>query len=379
MAVTATMDPTYLLDAPDDVYTPILAVYPTLIRKHLATSINMAGGPTRMRPHVKTHKTVELTKLELSAGVVKHKCATIAEAELLAEAGATDIVLAYPLVGPNVSRFIRLQKRYSHCQFVPLVDHPRPLASLSSALVAANQTAEVMLDVDLGMGRTGIAPGPAALELYQLLANTPGIRPGGLHLYDGHVHHHDPVERLAAVEAEWQSVLPLLSALETQGLSVPRLVCGGTGSFPCWTKIGLNEPRIEYSPGTFFLNDWGYLNMFEDLPFQPAAVLLTRIISIPRPDRLTLDAGSKAVAPDSAPELRVKLLNLPDARILWQNEEHLVVECPQADQFSPGDLIYAWPKHICPSCALHRELLVVEDHRVTGTWAVIGRDRFLHC
>jgi D-serine deaminase-like pyridoxal phosphate-dependent protein len=103
------------------------------------------------------------------------------------------------------------------------------------------------------------------------------------------------------------------------------------------------------------------------------------VISKPRPGRLTLDLGHKAVAADPPMERRVRFLELPEARIVLQNEEHLVIETPSADRYQPGDLFYAWPAHICPSCALHRELIVIENHRVTGKWKTLARDRELSC
>ncbi|MFO0945532.1 MAG: hypothetical protein U1D30_06260 [Planctomycetota bacterium] len=149
--------------------------------------------------------------------------------------------------------------------------------------------------------------------------------------------------------------------------------------FPNGARIAAEDPRVECSPGTFFLNDWNYYHHFEDIPLRPAAVLLSRVISKPRPGRLTLDLGYKAVSPDSPPAGRVKLLTIPDATFVLQNEEHLVIDTPSADQFAPGDVVYAWPAHICPTCALHRELLTAANGRVTGAWQVLARDRKIHC
>ncbi|HVJ79852.1 MAG TPA: D-TA family PLP-dependent enzyme, partial [Planctomycetia bacterium] len=201
--------------------------------------------------------------------------------------------------------------------------------------------------------------------------------PDGLHVYDGHTSQPEPQTRQAQVDDVWRRTKEFVRAVEDAGLPVPRIVCGGTGSFPMWAAIGREEPRIEASPGTFFLNDWGYFRRYPDLPYFPAAVLFTRVVSKPRPGRLTLDLGSKAVAPDSDVALRAVILDLPDAAIVGQSEEHLVVETSEADRFEPGDLLYAWPNHICPTCALHKELLVVEQGKVAGSWPVAARDRVL--
>lgn len=379
MAVAMTLDERCRIDEPDTIFTPAIAVFPALIHEHIGRSIAMAGGTDRLRPHCKTHKTLELTRLELEAGIEKHKAATIAEAEMLLEAGVADVVLAYPLVGPNVGRFVTLMQRYPQALLRPLVDHPAPLAALGQAVTAAGRECEVLLDLEVGQGRTGILPGPAALDLYRSIAETPGLRPAGLHVYDGHNHQPDAAERDASVTAIWDQVRAFVADLEAAGLPVPRFVCGGTPTFPCWARLAAEEPRIELSPGTFFLNDWGYYHAFEDVPFPPAALVLTRVISKPRPGRLTLDAGTKAIAPDKAEATRLILPELPDAKIVGHNEEHLVIETAEADRFQPGDLLRGWPRHICPTCALHQELVVIEDGRVTGHWAVIARDRRLTC
>jgi D-serine deaminase-like pyridoxal phosphate-dependent protein len=157
---------------------------------------------------------------------------------------------------------------------------------------------------------------------------------------------------------------------------VPRLVVGGTPTFPVFARLDL--PGLECSPGTCFLHDHGYGSRFADLAgFRPAALLLTRVISRPTPTRLTLDLGYKAVASDPPAGKRCVLLDVPDYVPLLQNEEHFVVETPAAGRFNPGDAVLAVPTHVCPTVALHRLAHVVEDGRVTGTWDVAARDRVL--
>ena len=375
MTVRPVFDDRYLIEGVEELSTPAVAVYPELIGENLSAALRMIGDPARMRPHVKTHKTRELVRLEIDAGVYKHKCATLAEAEMLADIGVSDIVLAYTLVGPNIRRFARLQRHFRDCSFKVLGDHHGPLAELGAVMSNQGQTAEVLLDLDTGMGRTGVPLGARSVALYRMLATTPGLRPAGLHVYDGQNHQSDPVARAAGVDAVWKQVSTLVADLEAVGLAVPGLVCGNSASYPRWAQLAAEEPRIECSPGTFFLNDWNYYHWFEDIPLKPAAVLLTRVVSKPRPDRLTLDLGYKAVASDALLEDRVRFLNIEDARIALQNEEHLVIDSKQAAGVEPGDLLYAWPAHICPTCALHRELLVIESHRCTGTWQVAARDR----
>jgi D-serine deaminase-like pyridoxal phosphate-dependent protein len=173
-----------------------------------------------------------------------------------------------------------------------------------------------------------------------------------------------------------EPVLALRSALQAMGLQVPRLVLGGTPTFPVYAQLDL--PGLECTPGTCVLYDHGYRSRFPDLSFfRPAALLLTRVVSLPTPTRLTLDLGYKAVASDPPAGQRCVLLGVPDYQIVGQNEEHLMVETAAAQQFGPGNEVLAIPTHICPTCALHHSAYVIENGRVAETWAIAARDRVL--
>lgn len=371
------MNPAYTLSDVASVFSPSLVLYPELIRRNIARVIEMAGGPGRLRPHVKTHKTREIARMLLDAGVTKHKCATIAEAEMLASANAPDVLIAYPLVGPNLGRLVNLIRKFPGTQFSVLIDNPEPTKALSDAMAAAGLTVGVILDLDVGQHRTGIAVGDSALSLYATAAKLPGLRPNGFQLYDGHNHQESRAEREAAVRALIAPVLELRKETERRGVPVPRLVCGGTPTFPVFAAM-TDIPGIECSPGTFVLHDAGYGSKFADLSgITPAAVLITRVVSRPTPDRVTLDLGNKSVAADPLLEKRVKLLDFPEYKTLGQSEEHLVVETAGAGKYKPGDVVYALPGHVCPTVALHREVLVAEGGKVVGKWAVASRDRVL--
>jgi D-serine deaminase-like pyridoxal phosphate-dependent protein len=204
----------------------------------------------------------------------------------------------------------------------------------------------------------------------------PGLRPGGLHVYDGHNHQESYAERQAAATDQLRPVLALRETLERKGLPVPRLVLGGTPTFPVYARM--DYPGAELSPGTCILHDHGYGSRFADLSgFVPAALLLTRVISWPTSTRVTLDLGYKAVASDPPAGKRCVLLNVPEYEPLLQNEEHFVIDTPAAAQFPPGAEVYAIPTHICPTCAMHRQAYVVENGRVTERWDIVARDRVL--
>jgi D-serine deaminase-like pyridoxal phosphate-dependent protein len=195
-------------------------------------------------------------------------------------------------------------------------------------------------------------------------------------VYDGHNHQHPLEERRVAVQKLLESVLSLRDGLLKAGLPVPRMVFGGTPTFPVFATLEI--AGAECSPGTCVLNDYNYGQWFQDMSeFTPAALLLTRVISRPTPTRVTFDLGYKAVASDPPAGKRCVLLNVPQAEAVLHNEEHLVVETPAAESFQPGDVAYAMPSHICPTCALHQFAYVVENNRVVDRWEIASRDRML--
>ncbi len=366
----------YAIADTSSIYSPGLIFFKDLIRRNIARMVELAGGPERLRPHAKTHKTGEIVDLEREAGISKHKCATLAEAELCAARGAKDVLLSYPIVGPNCTRLANLIRAYPQCRFSVLADHPAAVEALSKALSSAGVQVDVLVDVDVGMHRTGIAPGPEAAALYEQINALPGLVPGGLHVYDGHNHIAGFVERQAEALSQLEPALRLRSTLDQKGLPTPRLVLGGTPTFPVYARLDL--PGLECSPGTLVLHDHGYGSRFADLTgFTPAALLLTRVISRPTSTRVTFDLGYKAVASDPPAGKRLVLLGVPDYEAVLQNEEHLVVETPAADRFRPGDEVLAIPTHICPTVAMHQRAYVVEGGRVVGTWNIAGRDRVI--
>jgi D-serine deaminase-like pyridoxal phosphate-dependent protein len=367
------MDARYRIDDPSQIYSPALVIFRNLVEQNLDTMIDIAGCASRLRPHCKTHKMPAIVAIELAKGILKHKCATLAEAEMLADAGVHDILLAYNLVGPNIQRAVRFRQTFPDVTLAVTADHPGPIEEMSKAMAAAGRQIQVLLDLDVGMHRTGIAPSETAKALYEHIATLPGLVPGGLHLYDGHNHQRSIAERTAAVMQAWHEACHLRNELSQAGLDVPRIVAGGTGSFPVFAK--LDDPSLELSPGTCVLHDAGYSSTFDDLPCQPAALILTRVVSKPLSGRITLDVGNKAVAADPPLGNRLYFPDIPDARQVMHNEEHLVLETSVAASYQPGDVVLAIPCHICPTSALHREAYVVQGGNVVERWPVVARDR----
>jgi D-serine deaminase-like pyridoxal phosphate-dependent protein len=369
------MDAIYRVADTNSIITPALVLFRDLIVANIEEMIRVAGRPERLRPHCKTHKMREVAQLELERGITRHKCATFAEAEMLVQAGAKDVFLAYNLVGANIGRAVEFRRKFPDVKLLVTADHPRPIEALGAAMRQAGTSIEVLLDLDPGLHRTGLEPGPQAASVYRQIAETTGLVPGGLHLYDGHNHQTDFAERTAAVMAGWKKAAAFRDELVAAGLSVPRIVAGGTGSFPVFARI--EDAALELSPGTVVLHDVGYGRRFPDLKFTPAALLLTRVISRPTPDRITCDLGYKACASDPPAGDRLFFPDLPEAKQVLQNEEHLVLETPRAGEFTPGDELWAIPRHICPTSALHKQVWVVANGRLTGRWDVAARDRWL--
>ena len=363
----------YALADTSQIYSPALLVYRDILLQNIDLMIQISGGADRLRPHCKTHKMPAVIRIELEKGITRHKCATFAEAEMVAACGAKDIVLAYNMVGPNIARAVAFRQKFPDAQFIVTADDSRMIDQLGAAMVAAGTTIGVLLDLDTGLHRTGVLPGPAAADLYRQISRTPGLTAEGFHWYDGHNHQVDLAERRAAVLTPYAAARELRQQLIAEGLSVPRIVCGGTGSFPVFAS--LTDPEIELSPGTCVLHDCGYGTTFPDMAFEPAALILTRVISRPTPTRVTLDLGNKAVASDPPKGTRVLVPDLPGAEQVLHNEEHLVLETPDAARYQAGDELLAIPRHVCPTSALYKEACVIAGGKVVDHWEVTARDR----
>ncbi len=359
----------------ENIHSPGLVVFRELLEHNLAEMIRVAGGPARLRPHCKTHKMPAVIRRMRELGMTRHKCATLAEAEMLCDAGVDDILIAYQLVGPNIGRLVALMDKFPDRKFTALIDHPRPLEQLSQAVDGSHRNLHVLLDVDSGMGRTGVPADDSAMQLYEMICSTPGIQPAGLHWYDGHHRQSDPSERQMAIQAAWQPLVQLRDRLLLDGFPVPRIVVAGTGSFPILAEMG--EPNLELTPGTTTLYDIGYHENFPDLNLQPAAAIVTRVVSSNRAGQLTLDCGHKSISPDQPAGQRARFPALPDAVEIHHTEEHLVIRTSRAPEYQPGDSLIALPRHICPTVALHAAATVVAGGQIVDTWEVVARDRQL--
>jgi D-serine deaminase-like pyridoxal phosphate-dependent protein len=362
----------YTIDNIEDIDSPALVVYPDRVKKNIAAAIKMVAHPGVLRPHVKTSKMSDVVLLLQEAGVTKFKCATIAEAEMLAMVGAKDVLLAYQPVGPKILRLLQLIKAYPSTVFSCLVDNVDNARHLSDVCAAQNNHLDVFIDLNIGMNRTGIPPGPA-FRLFGVIRQLPALNPVGLHAYDGHIHEVDLALRNRHSNEGFAAVMTLADKIESVAGQPPVIIAGGTPTFP----VHARRQGVECSPGTFVFSDWNYKQGLPDEPFDYAALLITRVISILDEQTVCLDLGHKSVASEN-PQPRVYFLNAPDAIPVSHSEEHIVVKVDDTSSIRIGDVWYAVPAHICPSVALYEKAWVVENGAVTGDWKVTARNRYIN-
>ena len=355
----------YEVQNADTLASPALLVYPDRVDDNIRQTIRLAGGPARLRPHVKTHKMRAVTDRLLADGVRQFKCATVKEGRMLAEAGAPDVLMAYPLVGPAVERLAGLRAEFPAVDFACLID-ALTSAQRVSDMFSLNPL-DVYIDLNVGMNRTGINPADA-LALYAFCQTLPGLRVVGLHAYDGHIRDTDLILRTQHADETFALADGVRQAIaDAHGVTLP-LVMGGTPTF----ALHARHPDVTVSPGTFVFWDAGYGQLLPDLPFEVAAVLLMRVISVIDEQMLCLDLGHKSVAAEN-PLPRVVFLNQPDAVPIGQSEEHLVVRVADAHRYPPGSVWYGVPVHICPTVNLYDAVSVVVDNQCVDTWPVTAR------
>jgi D-serine deaminase-like pyridoxal phosphate-dependent protein len=355
----------------DELDTPALAVYPDRVKANIKVVKDMIGDVSRLRPHVKTYKNREVTRLMLEAGISKFKCATIAEAEMLAMCEAPDVLLAYQPAGPKLTRFVKLITSYPNTRFSCLVDNLVSATEISAAAVKNKIQIPVYIDLNVGQDRTGIAPGEKALQLYAECSRLPGIKPVGLHAYDGHLHDADIEVLTKKCNAGFEPVAKLRAEIAKKGFPEPVIIAGGSPTFPVHAKRG----NVECSPGTFVYWDRGYQVIAKQQPFIPAALVVSRVISLPSETKICLDLGHKSVAAENELAKRVYFLNAPELVMISQSEEHLVAEAGLGHTYKVGDVLYGLPYHICPTVALYERAITIENNQTTGEWKNIARDR----
>ena len=355
----------------DNYDSPALFIYPSRVLQNIQ-KLTALINTSLLRPHVKTNKIAEICLLMLGQGITKFKAATIAEAEMLGIVKAPDVLLAYPLTIQKIKRLIRLIQSFPETKFSCLVDSLEGVELLSDSFRSANLEAAVFIDLNVGMNRTGILP-ENAFQLFQQIVSLPNLKMLGLHAYDGHIRDMDFQSRLEKCQLAFEEVVKLRIAIEKYSGKPVVLIAGGSPT----SFIHASFADRECSPGTFIFWDKGYAEQLPEQPFEFAAVLFCRVVSIPDKERICVDLGYKSVAAEN-PLPRVFFLNAQEAIPVAHSEEHLVLKVSDSSAFNIGDALYGVPWHICPTVALYDNAFIVENNRISGSWKVIARVRAIN-
>lgn len=362
--------PWYAVNNVNEIDSPALLIYPDRVKHNIALAIEMVGNVNKLRPHVKTHKSSAVTKLMLKAGIGKFKCATVAEAEMLARCFAPDVLLAYQPTGPKIGRLLKLIEEFSNTQFSCLVDSIEAATAIANEAANCKRTIDVFIDVNVGMNRTGTSP-QNAMELYNECKALAAVKVVGVHGYDGHINDSVTIVRKKRADEAFDKLNSVRMELQSAGLLDPVMVVGGSPTF----SIHANRNNVECSPGTFVYWDWSYNSGFPDMGFLPAALVLSRVVSVVNENTVCLDLGHKSIAAENPLSRRVHWLNADGLTPLSQSEEHLVMESSSSNQYKVGDVLYGMPYHVCPTVALYDTAFVIEDHRMKEQWQTAARTR----
>jgi len=363
----------YILAQPEDIETPALLVFEEKLEHNIRATVELAGGPENLMPHVKTHKSADILRRQMAAGIKAFKCATLKEAEMVAQEGASEVLLSYPLAQlKKTQRFVLLQQIYPQTQWFALASSPRHLETLAKAASEAEAAVSVMVDLDVGMHRTGIAPGEPAFQLCFRISETAGLKFGGIHAYDGQNEQTDLAEREAAAREALGLVRELETRLRKTGFEEFSIVMGGSPCYPYYAR----EKGIKASPGTTVYWDGAYSKHMPDLPFRCCALVLTQVVDEnPALGLITLDLGSKAICSDKPLPDRATFPGYPKLKIVRQNEEHLVLET-SGYSLSIGDYLLAIPGHVCTAVIRYPGARLIDKHGKVIKWIEhTARDR----
>lgn len=327
-----------------------------------------AGRPTRLRPHVKTHKTPILAHKQLAAGAIGVTCAKLSEAEVMIAAGIPEVLVSSEVVGPaKVARLVALSR---HARVITVVDDAAAARAISGAAAAAGLRIPALVDVDVGQGRTGVLPGEPALALAREVAAMPGLALSGVQGYEGHLQHVTrAAERADSCRKAMQALTATAELLRGAGLPVDIVTTGGTGTH---AFAGEFPGITEIQPGSYVVMDAHY-GTIEGVEFEQSIFLLTTVISKRRPDIAVVDAGFKSASIDSGmPGVR----GFPGAQFVFAGDEHghILFDGPRAD-VHVGDKVELVPSHCDTTINLHDVYWVIRDGRLEDVWPIAARGK----
>lgn len=360
----------------EEVETPAVLVDLDTMERNLAEYHEVAAEHgVSLRSHVKTHKTPALAhrqgEFPASGGIV---CQTLSEAEVMAHGGHDDIYLSYMVVEPSkCTRLVRLAETVD--SFATTVDCRGNVDPLQAAAAERGSTVDVVLEIDVGLNRVGIAPGEGAVELANYVADCPNLRLSGLMAYEGHIAYapegpETPEEYEAACLAAMDDVADAVAGIEASGVPVPEVKVGST---PTSRYSCRHEAVDEINPGMYVFNDARLCDITPDVtPADCALTVLSTVISKTVDDRVVVDAGSKSICPDvdRAPMARREGLSYYSA-----SEEHGWIRVDDGVGVAVGDRVAFVPPHVCTTVNLHDTLVGVRDGRVEELWSVQGRGK----
>jgi len=345
----------------EELDTPSLLLDAAKCEQNLRTmAAFFADKPCKLRPHFKNHKCVTLARRQLEAGsAVGITCAKLGEAEILADAGLDDLLIANQVLGaPKVARLVEAAKK---SRLTIAIDHIDQARQLSEACRNAGPTIGVLVEIDGGMGRCGVEPGEPALELARAVQELPGIRFEGIQCFEGHtVYFDDQEKRSRAARASMQTAIDTRKLIEQSGVEV-GVISGGSSS--TYQMVGTLDGVDEVQAGTYATMDWRYHQLVPE--FEIALSILACVISV-RPNLAILDVGVKGAGSEFGPPV---IKGHPDAQVpSFLSEEHCRVQNPP--NWKVGDVAEIIPSHSCTTCNLYREFYVHEDGKVVDIWPI---------
>ncbi|WP_165423340.1 alanine racemase [Ktedonosporobacter rubrisoli] len=359
-----------------DIDTPALLVNEERLEANIQRYANMAAqNGVRLRPHIKTHKTLEIASRQLRAGAGGITVAKLSEAEVFSAAGIRDIFVAYPVIGREKAERAARLARESH--LIVGVESAVGIQQLSEAAASAGATIFVRVEIDSGLKRTGVAPEKAE-ELCRQAMAAPGLELDGIFTFRGAsfagATSSDP-QVLGRQEGEL--MVALTTRLREAGIPIKEVSIGST---PTSSGAVLVPGVTEVRPGTYVFFDRMTTGAGTSTYAEIALSILATVVSRPAPDLAVIDAGSKTFCGDVIPE-KVGLEGYgittdgKSGLVERMNEEHGIVRL--APGFSPqiGDKLTFFPNHVCTSVNLSDELLVIRDGSVKDAWSVAARGR----
>ena len=356
--------------------TPVLVIERDALERNIARMAEFAAGHgLKLRPHAKTHKCAEIARLQIEAGAVGACCAKLGEAEALADGGiVSGLLITSPVVSASaIERLVALNARTEGLMVA--VDHPRNVADLAAAARGENPL-RVLIDIDPGMHRTGVASPEAGVALLQAIRAEPALEYAGVQFYCGDLQHIEAyAERLAAMQARADDLKTVIAALAGAGGAPGIVTGGGTGTHAIDVGLGV---FTELQAGSYVFMDSQYgacaLREDEPQPFETALMVDARVVSANAPGQVTLDAGLKAFATDAGPP--IPLAGAPEgSSYRFMGDEHGALVVGDAAPPPLGEMVTLAPPHCDPTVNLYDVFHVVQGDTLRALWPISGRGR----